>query len=259
MLTLGIMLLHYTNQGQGKPIVFLHGMAGSGRYWNSFLPFVASGHHIITIDLAGFGKSPKPKNVTYNYAYHVQCILETLDHIDLPRPFALVGHSMGSLIALRLAATNPEAVESLLLIAMPIYIDPRQAKRHITSCSKLKELAYYGVTSRLLCTMWCSMLRPISSRLAPYYLPHLSRDAAQDSVKHTWQSYSQSLHNIIENQNVQKDLDNLKYPATLIYGDTDIPPGLNSVKSNNMNIQILRGTHQIIHEQSEAIGRLINA
>ena len=255
------MLLNYTDNGAGEPIVLLHGMAGSMRYWEQFVPLIAKNHRIISIDLIGFGRSPMPNNVTYDYQTHVQAIRQTLDHIGILQPFILVGHSMGALIALRLAALHPNTVKKLILIAMPIYTSPQQAHAAITSSSKLKELAYYGISSKVLCNTWCRYLRPISSRLAPKYLTYLSKAAAADSVLHTWQSYAQSLHFIIEKQDVFSDLPKTLAPITIVYGDTDLPQEFGKLKSNiNIKkdcVRLFPGTHQVLNEQKEKIARLV--
>lgn len=254
------MVLNYKDYGgNGGVIVLLHGMAGSLRYWDNFSPYISKGHRLIAIDLLGFGHSPMPKNVTYDYPTHMESIRQTLDHIGITEPFILVGHSMGGLIALRYAAEHPAAVSRLVVIGMPIYGSPRAARYGITHGSKLKELAYYGNTSRLLCTLWCRFLRPLSSRLAPFYLPGLSRDSARDSVLHTWQSYAQSLHYILESQTVGRDLANLTIPVVMIYGDRDIPEALVGAVADHKHVKIyiFHGTHQIIYEQPQKIASLI--
>lgn len=254
------MLLNYTdNKIVGKPIVLLHGMAGSLRYWNNFIPHIPVDRRVIALDLLGFGHSPKPSNVVYDYAVHLQSILETMDYIGITQPFSLVGHSMGALIALRMAATYPNRVNKLLLIGMPIYSSSQNAQADITGNSMIKRFAYYGISSRALCTIWCRILRPISCRIAPMYLPHLSDEAARDSVLHSWQAYSQSLDNIIQNQNVPKDIASYKKPVLLIYGDSDLPLSLSTAKSNNScKIIILKGGHQIIDEHPEPIVGLLS-
>ncbi len=255
------MILHYKEQGNGQTIVLLHGMAGSLRYWKPFIPYIGKGYRVIAIDLLGYGHSQMPKDVVYDYATHVKSILQTLEHIGISQPFILVGHSMGALIALRMASMYPNQVKKAVLIAMPIYRDETSAHDAITGGSKLKELAYYGLTSRLLCNAWCHYLRPISSRLAPKYLPHLHQDAARDSVLHTWQSYAQSLHNVIELQNVRHDIIATSVPITLVYGDRDLPHDLNKIeqltRGKHVRICIFSGTHQIIHEHPVEVASIV--
>lgn len=248
------MILNYTDCGKSTkpPIVLLHGMAASLRYWDKFITLL-KGRRVIAIDLIGFGQSPKPDNAAYDYDCHINSINDTLRSAGITQPYILAGHSMGALIALRLAANNPSAVSKLALAAMPIYKTPEAAKKAITHSSKLKELAYYGPSSRLLCNLWCRLLRPVSRQLAPKYLKQLTAEAAKDSVLHTWLSYSRSLQNIIEIQDVASDLSSISCATLILYGHTDVPDNLKDLTAslNNTKIEVIiaPGTHQIINEQ----------
>ena len=254
------MVLHYSDNGSGEPVVLLHGMAASLHYWDEFSSLL-KGRRIIALDLLGFGRSPKPKHSPYDYTAHLLSIIETLQQLGVTEPFTLVGHSMGALLALRLAAQYPEKVKKLVLLAMPIYANAEAARLSITGGSRLKKLVYYGPTSHVLCTTWCKISRPLSRRVAPLYLQHVSKKTAQDSVLHSWRSYSQSMCNIIENQQVSQDLARLKIPVAFIAGSEDsaaapdriIPP----LKSSNLTLIVLAGTHQILYEHPARIAQAI--
>ncbi len=254
------MILHYDEQGSGPVIVLLHGIAGSRRYWQPLLPFITAKHRVIAIDLLGYGRSPMPKNVTYDYPTHLASIIETLDHGGVTQPFTLLGHSMGALLALRLAAMHPDRISKLVLMCMPIYADVATAHRAITGSSRLKELMLYGWTSRLLCNAWCRLARPLTSRLAPLYLPHISREAAQDSVLHTWQSYDQSRHYLIERQAVAADLAQIRSKIIMIYGDNETPDCLDGLQIHpkQLAVHVLPGKHHLLAHHSAAIAQFIN-
>jgi len=254
------MILNYDNYGTGgKVVVLLHGMAGSSQYWKPVIPYLTKDCRIIAIDLLGFGHSPKPKNVNYDYSVHLQSILETLDSLGIKGPVTLAGHSMGALLALRLATVYPGRIHKLVLIAMPIYSSRQAAHQAITNCSAVKELAYYGWTSHVLCSTWCRALRPLSRRLAPLYLSTLTKEAARDSVLHTWQSYSQSLHHIIENQTVGQDLVNATVPTTILHGDQDKDCLTDSLEPlpKHVTVCTMPGDHQIINTHSKRIARYL--
>jgi len=214
--------LNYASEGDGGVVVFLHGMAASRHYWQPVLDLKPAGR-LITIDLLGFGESPKPHDVTYDYETHIAAIMDTLEVAGVHGKFTLVAHSMGALLALRLAATNPDRVTKLVLFGLPYYPDIRTARDDITQSKLLWRLAYYGPTSKVLCTTWCKWLRPVTRFIAPLYLPRLPHRVAQDSLKHSWQSYSQSLRYVIEEQRVADDLDKISVPISLLYGAYDKP------------------------------------
>jgi len=255
------MRLNYTETGKGSPVVLLHGMAASRRYWDNLMPLLAPKHRAIAVDLLGFGLSPKPRAAMYTPTEHIGSIMETLRNIGLEGSFTLVGHSMGALLALQLAATHPKRVDKLVLLNPPVYKNATQAKGSVTKTKKRLRLLYYGPSSRLACTLWCRLLRPLSKHVAPLYLKHLPRAVAQDTVLHSWQSYTRSLHNVIQDQQVQKDLSRLTMPVEILYGDRDSRIILSNARalklSTNIRLAIEAGTHNLPLENPSLIAKTI--
>ncbi|MBA2279133.1 alpha/beta hydrolase [Candidatus Saccharibacteria bacterium] len=254
------MLLNYIDSGRGKPIVLLHGMASSSRYWESYLPLLSKTNRVIAVDLLGFGRSPQ-SSTDYTAGTHIQALHDTLESLGLNQ-FVIAAHSMGALLALKYAVAYPDEVTKLVLIGMPIYTSPEEARRDITRGKKLLAFTYYGNTSRILCSLWCYRLRPVSRRLARYYLKNKPRHVAEDSVLHTWRSYSESLHYIIEQQTVEKNLNSVHCPVYLFYGSHEskiVLGNLASLKIDRTHIhtQILEGTHSLTLEQPKLISSSI--
>jgi len=216
-------ILHFTdtNINNAPTVVLLHGMACSSRYWQSVIATSSQNLRFIAIDLLGFGQSPKPHDLTYDYQTHIETILATLEKANVTGPFILVGHSMGALIALRLATLHPKLIDRLILCGLPFYPTKAIARKEIVNSKRLWQLIYYGPTSHGLCLLWCTCLRPITRHLAPFYLPYLPKHVAQDTLLHTWQAFSQSLRYVIEEQDVQADIKKLQMPAVMLYGSDD--------------------------------------
>ena len=257
------MLLNFTDTGQGPTIVLLHGMAGSLRYWEELIPELRKSHRVIAIDLLGFGQSPKPKDVTYTAETHLASIEETLHSIGISQPLTLVGHSTGALLALKLANRSPELVNRLFLFSLPIYKSPAEAKQDITRGGKLRELAYFGPTSRFLCTAWCKTLRPITRHLAPLYLKGLPKRVAQDSLLHTWQSYAQTLDQVVVHQDAKSDLVDIAAPTEVIYGDKESPIIANNFRnlklSQNIRLQTISGRHNLAIDNKERVLEILKS
>lgn len=100
-------LLHYTQSGQGVPLVLLHGWGFDHRIWHSILPDLTNHFTIYTVDLPGFGNSLPMDWEDF----------KTQMLAILPTTFGLVGWSLGGLYATRLALEVPHRVSSLLNIA----------------------------------------------------------------------------------------------------------------------------------------------
>lgn len=117
--------LFYTVEGDGEPVVLLHGYLASSHYFKRVRRQLSRTHRVVSIDLLGFGRSPKVDS-DYTYDAHVAAVHETLQHLGIKK-FALVGHSLGALIALRYSLTHPSQVRQLVLLNPPMYVDAAQA------------------------------------------------------------------------------------------------------------------------------------
>jgi len=132
--------LHYLDEGEGNPVLLLHGEPTWSFLWRKIIPpLVAAGHRAIAPDLIGFGRSDKPEDVGwYSYDRHVASITALVDELDL-RNLTLVVHDWGGPIGLRVAVENEERVDRLVILDTGIaagqapsetWLRFRQAVRH---------------------------------------------------------------------------------------------------------------------------------
>src|SRR5579872_5362705 len=97
--------MHYTEQGQGRPILFLHGMPTSSYLWRNILPYVASLGRCIAPDMIGMGKSDKP-NIEYSIEDHIRYLEKFIEKLNL-KNITLIMHDWGSVIGLDYAMRFP--------------------------------------------------------------------------------------------------------------------------------------------------------
>jgi pimeloyl-ACP methyl ester carboxylesterase len=88
----------YTDEGQGTPVLLLHGYCGSRRYWDEVLPALAAQFRIVAPDCRGHGESEATEGV-YTMEQLAEDAVQLLDALGLDRAFVL-GHSMGGYAAL---------------------------------------------------------------------------------------------------------------------------------------------------------------
>lgn len=123
--------------GDGKTLVLLHGFLASSHYWRKLQPLLtAAGYRVVTIDLLGFGYSPKPQHNSYDYYDHVEHIRAALEQLQVTEPFVLIGHSMGALVSLRYGVKNPTQVSSLILIHPPLFATTLQASETLLNTGR---------------------------------------------------------------------------------------------------------------------------
>lgn len=93
----------YERHGAGRPVVFLHGIGSCRRVWDPVVPLLTDDHHVIAIDLPGFGQSADlPESLPRDLPTMVNELGAVFTELGCSRPH-VVGHSLGGLIALRLA------------------------------------------------------------------------------------------------------------------------------------------------------------
>jgi esterase len=107
------MRLHYRVQGEGQPLVILHGLLGSLDNWQSMGKRLAALRRVYSLDLRNHGHSPH--SATMSYGVMAQDMLEFFDEHDLHAP-AVLGHSMGGKVAMQLATRHPENIDKLLIV-----------------------------------------------------------------------------------------------------------------------------------------------
>ncbi len=110
---------HFVACGDGPPVVLIHGLGASFWNWWRNLPELARHFRVIAFDLLGCGASAKPA-VRYTAEACTRQLVGLLDLLGIQRA-ALIGHSMGSRIALNTALTHPERVHSMVLAGPSCY------------------------------------------------------------------------------------------------------------------------------------------
>jgi haloalkane dehalogenase len=112
----GLRLAHL-DEGEGRPVVFLHGEPTWSFLWRKVIPPVRdAGFRCIAPDLVGFGRSDKPTDIgSYSYDRHVELTATLLEDLDL-REATMVVHDWGGPIGLRLAVEHRERIARLVIL-----------------------------------------------------------------------------------------------------------------------------------------------
>ncbi len=106
--------VRYVDEGQGAPVVMIHGFASSLETWAAVRPtLVTAGHRVVALDLRGFGWTSRPPG-DYSSDAQARLVLDLMDHLGIERA-AVVAHSYGGGVALRVAMMAPARVSRLAL------------------------------------------------------------------------------------------------------------------------------------------------
>lgn len=199
--------------GQGQSVVLLHGLGRSAAVWqhvvNDLKPF---GVRITAFDLLGFGDSPKPDRLNYDADDHAMAVIASLEKLKLPDPVVLVGHSMGCLVAMRVARLRPDLVRHLVLYEMPLHDGLPEKRRY-----KVLNQLYFRFYKRII------SLQPNFETEDMKLAERLSRKfVGVDVTPETWQPLVRSLENTIMKQTAADDIKNISAPMDVIYGSFDM-------------------------------------
>jgi pimeloyl-ACP methyl ester carboxylesterase len=118
---MGPLTIHYEVAGEGPPVVLLHGLSGSGRWWAYNVPALVQQYQVYNVDVVGFGRSRGQQLVLREAG---NWLVKWLQVAGITQAH-LVGHSMGGYIATEVAAMAPQAVRRLVLVdALVLPMEP---------------------------------------------------------------------------------------------------------------------------------------
>lgn len=107
-------LAHYFEQGQGEPLVLIHGVGMQAEAWYPQIEFFSKAYRVISVDMPGHGKSTKLAHDASLQAF-VDWMIEFLTKLNIGA-VNLAGHSMGSLITTGVSATCPNLVKRMAVL-----------------------------------------------------------------------------------------------------------------------------------------------
>jgi pimeloyl-ACP methyl ester carboxylesterase len=207
---------------RGPVIVLLHGLASSNRYWGHAYDALAQRGRLVIPDLLGFGASPRPPG-GYGPDEHADAVVRCLRDIDADHPpVLLVGHSVGALVALRIAARFPHMVCGVVGFGPPIYRHLDDARHHLGRMGLTSRL--FGLDTRwaeIACRQLCERRPSLAAKLVVRLRPDLPRELAADAVEHSWASYSETLTRVVLAAEASHWLEQIDAPVLFVVGSDD--------------------------------------
>ena len=110
--------VHYEVLGRGAPVIFIHGWIGSWRYWWSSMQALSRNFRTFALDLWGFGDSSNYSQ-EYGINAYTELLTEFVDVLGISKPYYLVGHGLGAVLAVHLARSYPNEISKLIAVSLP--------------------------------------------------------------------------------------------------------------------------------------------
>jgi len=199
--------------GDGEPLLAVHGLGGSGRYWQGLADRVGHRYRLIAPDLAGFGSSDKP-DIAYDRDAHL-ADLGAATPAD--GPVAVVGHSLGGVLAALWTSANAGRVDALALAAPPFPVgegpDYRMMGERPTSIGRR---AAVGVAKAALPVL----SYPVG--LARGYPPEVVRDFTRQTLP----ARGRTMWSLLSDPTIREDVDDAgvvdgRVPTLIVHAADD--------------------------------------
>lgn len=200
--------VHYEVFGKGRPVLFLHGWLGSWRYWLPSMEVASTHFRTYAFDLIGFGDTHQ-RNIEPSISAYAEQVIRFLDELGIEQ-VALVGHSMGGMVALKIAIEHPDRIERVATVGAPIVG---------SSLAPLLKLTAFRPIARGM-----DALPSLTKWLFRYFLAEADEQAMleilEDSVKPTADSIRASVRSMMRTD-LRSDLPRLCVPSLVLHGTHD--------------------------------------
>ena len=215
--------IYINDQGNGFPLVLVHGFLGSSEMWNPQKKFLSKHFRVISPALPGFGESHKVKSHD-NINKMAQTILECLKEMDIEK-FNLLGHSMGGMIVQEMAKISGDKINKLICYATGSIGDiPGRFESMDASREKLRKEGIKETVKRVP-TKWF-----VDGDKAKYF--YLCENATKEITEETADNALKAM----KNWRGYENLKNINNKTLIIWGDKDISYNFEQVDTLNKNI-----------------------
>lgn len=267
--------MHYVEQGEGFPVLLLHGFPELWYSWRYQIPALANADfHAIAPDLRGYGDTDKPEGIeSYDIHHLVGDLVGLLDALGLERA-VIVGHDWGGIITWQMSLMRPERVERVISLNTPFQLHgpvrPTQAFSQATD-GRFNYILYFQQPGRAEAD--------IEPNIEAFLETTMRRLATEESfiTDETLKVYSNAFHkggltgpinyyrNFDRNWEATAHLTGRKVtmPALMICADND--PILTPKMANGMESHVLNLTTRLVkncghwtqQERPDEVNRLI--
>lgn len=109
---------HYVDEGEGDPVVMVHGNPTWSLYYRELIKLLRKDHRVIVPDHIGCGLSDKPSDDRYEYTFErrVDDLETLLDHLGITENVTLIVHDWGGMIGGTWAHRHPERIKRLIVL-----------------------------------------------------------------------------------------------------------------------------------------------
>lgn len=257
----------YIDQGQGEPILMLHGYPEDHRAWRHQIDYFSQHYRVLAFDWPGWGESSKQLNVDCSYKAESLRIKQFLDQFSIDK-VNLFLHDYGGYVGLNFIANHPHRIKRLAIL---------NSRAHRTFPTP-----YYQLTELVIkisqTPIFSQLLENLPLKLIHQFglLPYLRRGSFSPQIiakyltplnhsmgKKWWIQFLKKGYELPAKPQLIKDLYKLKIPSTIIWGDQDpwCPPliarELNAALPQATLNWIKQASHFVMEERPEEVNQAL--
>jgi 3-oxoadipate enol-lactonase len=211
MATINGLDIHYEVDGQGPPIVFIHGLGATSNVWHAQRTTLSKYYRVIVYDRSGSGRSQRARD-GYSVEAWADELAGLLDHLAVPAA-VVVGHSLGSMVAQRFAGKYASRARALVLAGGEAELGPEEKKALTERARAIEANGLLAVAGP-----WLTAVLSAATREANPALAGLVREMFLANDVRTY-----ALHCLaLRDGAVRGDHRNILCPALLTVGDQDL-------------------------------------
>ena len=230
-----------------QTVVLLHGIGNTHEAWQPVIKKLPKDIRIVSVDLLGFGKSAKPTWATYNARTQARSLQATLLSLGIVGKVTLVGHSLGSLVAIEFARRYPLQVKQLLLCSPPLYQMEEVSGFAPSPDRALRRIYKLALQNK-------DQFMDLAMLVKHYKLANPSLTITKETID----SYMATLQAMIINQTALHDVSKLKMPIHIMRGALDpfvIATHIADLKKQRSNIttQTVAAGHEVLGLYASAV------
>ncbi len=228
--------LFYKIQGEGYPLIFVHGYMGSEEDWWPVTSVFRKWYKCIAYDRRNEGKSSKPEKVHNTIEMNASDLNKLMLGLNIQKA-VIIGHSMGGCTAMQFAVTYPEKVAALVLVdSLPsgsmVKVSLEELKPHLVSMQSRYGIGYWLVSEKFV-------------KFSPYAQQFLDTFGYRNAVN-TYDVLLADALGFFKFEFVDR-LKEIRAPTLVIAGDADltcpVDPVQNTIAKNipNAKLVVIKG------------------
>lgn len=233
-------------------VLLLHGLVATGDVFGATLGMLARKHRVVVPDLLGFGRSLDEHRSDFSTSAHLDALDDLIAYELAGKQIRIGAHSMGSALALRWAAANPDRVERVVCVGPPIWPDADTARAALGQLGPMgRSIILDRRLAHALCAFNCRH-RALAGLMSAAIAPRWPIPIARQASLHTWPAYIDTLQEQIIDCPWPQLLDQLAtagIPVQLIRGDQDgigDTPYIRGLAARpGIHVTTLRGNHTL--------------